>query len=1111
MKQTKNNILKKITGVTAAFVLCTSFGISQMANGNNRFVSSADPVQVYQTGKELRVKNFPTSVAQEGASNPIVKLPVAEIINADIGDEVIVTVVNPFGQAVTLNDEPGFEGSFIGEYPGDYTVSYLVTNSISGVTTELKSLRVTVIGEKASFKFAENSPHILPTTYNAALNKPIVIPMPKVLDSKGEEIVGAEDDVVVVVRKGTDPALAIETVGGNKQFTIPTSVTSGIYTVRYSYTIGTREVATKTETITVTNAFSSDYAIGYNFKSSFPTTAVVGVATQLPAVQAFNKSTNANVQSYYSIKVFKTGTTVQDVTTEMLDEDNKFTATEEGNYYAQYTVTDFFGNQAAMINWAISYVSDTQRATPKVVAPYIVPVDGIVNEEEIEEVLWALPSNGSIQQKLVLPALYGSDNAIKNANSLRYSRYVINNTTSEKTVLDSYDPAVEGSVLNANKNLVLFAPEGYEPAADEVLAAATLIAGKYTVYYEVKDVKNAATSVNYALEIVSGPFVDEIAPTITFSTALPASVKPGAMVSFALPTAADKNASGTVVDARPRVQTFYEIDTVAKEMADIADILDLETMPEISETNSGMYQISVPLSDTAGKKLFIYVVSTDDSGNQALLVKTINVINIEDDVAPEFDEVNFDIAGSSFDLAQIDQDERVFLPTITFNDNIVTHTNIKAFVYHVTTGEVFDVTNQRITRDLVNGSITMENAEFQATLYGEYNITFVATDAGNNMSAKSFSLNVAQTIASTITLSSLPSELINQKMELGTKVEMPVPKVVSSNGTEVLNPVYTVTQLAGGNAELDAEKFVPFNVGTYKIAYNIFEEIGGVPVQTYTQTYTIVVSDTKAPTINVNGSVPTVLPLNHNLELPRFTASDSFAAPTTSDPNWIAYGVGIKTSSLKLEILRNGLVERTINFEDTNANYYHSFTQNGTFTIRYSAEDLLGQKSTEEFSIKVGDVQNPTMVIENEAKNKPTTMKLGSRFIVDTTAITISDDKDEEINNDNILTKLNVVVTNTSTGEVVANLLKDEEGAVTGFEYLINKVGTYRVQYYVRDNAGNTESQYHSFTVSEENNEGSIINSDFWTPFLIVLSLLVLGGVISYFAISKGKANRVKF
>ncbi|MFA6860394.1 MAG: hypothetical protein WCR30_03300 [Clostridia bacterium] len=1104
MKKTQKKFLTKIMGLVMAFSLCWSFGIAQISK---IFTSYADPGVVYSTGKEISVKNFPTTVKIDSNEGfPVVDVPNATIVNGDSGENVTVVVTDPQGHVVTLTEKENFAGCFTASKIGDYTVTYSLINVLSGVTTTIKEMKISVTGETASLSFDENDSCIIPETYNSEVNKAIILPEPTVLDADGEEIEGAVCDIVV--KKGTDAPLTLETVDGKRQFTIPTSVTSGTYTIRYSYNVGGREIATTTKTIEVIANYETDFELGYSFKTTFPTTAIIGIEKTLPAVQGVNKNTNKNIDTYYTIKIFKRGTVTVDVTSEMLTDENVFTPTEVGDYYAQYTVKDFFGHTATIVNWDISLVSDTQKAVPHIALPYTVPENGIVDEDSITEATWALPSNGSEIEKITFPAIYGSDNSIKDVKQLKYTRYLINSSTYEKIVLDSYDPSVTGSVFSANKKVVVNAPEDYVAAADEVVCATEILAANYTVYYEVKDAANTANSINFPLSVSTVAFIDNLAPAITFSTALPSSVKPGAVVNFALPTAEDKNASGTVIDARTKLETFYEVGTTAKTSADIASILGLSApLVVVDEDDKSHYEINVALTETAGKKLFVYVVSTDDSGNQGLLVKTVNIVNIEDAVAPTFTSI--DITNSSFEETKISQDDKVVLPTITFTDNVVTHTNIKAFVVHVSTGETFSVANQNVTRDFANNTITLTKGEFQATLFGEYSITFVATDAGNNITAKAYSLTVAKTISSSITLSSLPTAFIDQKMELGEKIEMPVPKVVSSNGVEVEEPIYTVTKIAGGNAELDQEKFIPSDTGTYKIAYNVSEDIEGAIVQTFTQTYTIVVTDTKAPTITVNGSFPDVLEKGASYEIPKFSASDSFSAPTVSDPNWVAYGVGIDESSLKIEILRTSILDgEVIYYNDEDSKFNRVFAQNGVYTIRYSAKDILGHETTKEYTIKVGDTINPVLEIENEDVNLPTTVKLGSKFRVDLTNISMDDDKDNDLKNAPVIEYLKVTVTNLSTSKEIVNNLKDGEGNITGFEYNIETVGNYRVQYEIRDNAGNTATQYHSFTVNETENTGNIVGDDFWTPFLIVVSLLVLGGVITYFAVSKSKTKK---
>lgn len=333
--------------------------------------------------------------------------------------------------------------SFVANRVGRYSIVYTIVHNDVEYSYELT---VNCQASEASFEFDTNSENIIPSVYDIALadNKDIILPLPSVKDSDGEEI---QTEYVInkarsneatsyvnisISNAGKDVNIKSREVQGKTEYYISgedlskEELNGQEFKIYYSYYQVGADVTSDVFVASVNKSFTvkSNYFYktsakenaGYELETAWSTsvsslTAVVGVEKELPKVTATTKSTNSpaseNVEVYYTIKVFKDGSEV-----EGLIEDNKFKAKEEGNYKFVYSVKDFYGNTVSesKTTFTIENVKDTLSAN---VYMYDAGNANAYNEDENKyESAENMLKSQSVKRNIIMYAVGGTDNMV---------------------------------------------------------------------------------------------------------------------------------------------------------------------------------------------------------------------------------------------------------------------------------------------------------------------------------------------------------------------------------------------------------------------------------------------------------------------------------------------------------------------------------------------------------------------------------------------------------------------------------------------------------------------------------------------------------------------------
>ena len=1004
-------------------------------------VAYADPDPAYDyttTVEQAQIQGFATDyvIGEDEGKIKVTKPATCE-----------VRVLDPSNRKVTL-DADGFVPTMV----GDYRVIYFMTSGSTEYVLSEKVIKVTKSG--FYFEFPENTNRIIPSEMNIEISDKIkekgfdgtiLLPMPEVISSKTKKKVDGAT-VAVSVQK---PSGSTATVSAENTFKPDKT---GEYIFTYTYTLAGGTVAAQKQfSLNVNTTYKNDYTLNYSFNSTKPTTAVLGVETKLPTVSGTNKETGEKVDVYYTISITKGG-----VDKSSMLKDGVFTPTEKGDYVVKYTIKNVFGTEAESFSFTIKDVKDTKDP---------VVYYGKLEGEKIVDQSHTVPSKFGLEN-IVLPAIYATDNS---GEAITYKReiYRIKTYTLDQGTIGSED-SKKPVILNYNENT--FADKAnisnyvifnyYDNNLNVDGKEEAFKSGIYTISYTAIDSSKNDTTKSYTMELVDA--YTPSTPEIDFGTVLPKQVKLGEEISFEKPTATDSN------DDRMVVRTFFK-------QAGETD------WTELTELEAGKYTIKT----TKAGSLEIKVETKNDDGAIGTMTKTIEVVDITDTTLPslvgtpeDYDDMN-DIN---------DQFSEITLPTMTFTDDKVDYLSVVIKVYDKD-GKSVAVSGKKLEK--VTGGLKVSGAKFKASKSGNYRVSYVVTDIAGNTFLYTFKTNeVRATVAPTIVKPIFDESV--QTLELGESLTLPIPSIKNGDGEEVNDPDYTVEVVSaeGEYEPIILGKFRPLTTGKFVIQYTVRDG----SLETKSALYTIDVVNTLAPTIANEFKEFEKLEKNASMSIPRVNVSTN----GVNDVDW---------SKSKIEVLYNGSVYKTLELDKTydtqdaeNEAYNYTFRRDGTYTIKYTVVDTVGNTATKSFAVKVGDTEKPTLELDSSIDFSD--RKTGSILVIDPAKITVKDNVDTGIN---LFDDLKIVVKNTTTGEEISNKFTNST-RVEGYEYNLSEVGTYQVTFTLTDEAGNVTTLVKEFAVTAEG-----ADKEFPTEvvgiILLVLAILILGGVVAYFIITRKKVK----
>lgn len=884
---------KYIVPLILASVSATTFG------AHAQFSVKADyDTTTALSGDLIKISGF----KGEGTIGTPITLPTAVTTSSATGENVTVTVLDPRGKEVNLT---GLQ--FTPTLKGYYTVKYSaeVDGKMETVTEELKIL---VQGDDYAISLPENSKYIIPATVKT--NTEILIPLPSVTQN-GEDLTTAQVEsglTVTVQNKDNassktvlEAATASEYDADKDAYKFkPTQ--AGVYEIVYRYYDASGTVQDyKTDSFVVKDNFSAeDMELSFSYKSTKPTTAVLGNETTLPKIKVFDKN-NASVEldAYVTITVknVESGKTYA-------VKDYKFTPMEKGSYevtykaeiplYGKETKTNTFrienvkDNVSPQIMIANNYTLDADGKTVKTVyrdvnkdGEYTAGTDielynaaDAANEDltasELQEKIkkaigdakYNVPSvvylqsdgSGTAKATIKIPAIYATDN-FSTLNNISFTRSV-----KSKTGL-----ITEIKKTNADGTKSAYPANSW---AEYTFTAE----GEYTIRYEAKDENGNTYMDSIPVKVLSSDATlkeeggEYKLPTLTFP-AFTSYAKKDAKLTINQPTASDE--FDTYVETR--VYYSFDKDTFA----------ETNEITEVNDNGQLVLDLSTVANIASNTKIYVHAVAYNDySPNYAKITREVQLINTTDANPAVFESEStfmtslasinskgtIDEFGMIGTKAAFDQKDVVLLPDFIISDIEDTNLNISLKVKDPY-GKTVTVKNSSYKKEvtyganqeITNNTYTIKDGSFVADYSGVYTVTYTAKDAGGNIVSKSYGIRVRDTEKPSIVLSSYAP--FTESVEVGKFIEIPA-ATLTDNGITLTDVTTNVPYSAGVTKAgtywelvegpslntMGTVGFTPTVAGDYVIKYYGWDAEGN---QTESKKYTITATDTIKPTIKL--------------------------------------------------------------------------------------------------------------------------------------------------------------------------------------------------------------------------------------------------------------------
>ena len=1054
-----------------------------------------------------------------------------------------------------LTEQNGVKGwSFKANYTGVYTFFYTVkAKDGRTVETTSPSFTVKISGPDAIISLPENSkytvPNILPV--NAEVRFPVAT------IEKGTAT-GVRTAVLsrngVTVKTFTDADIQTDSEG-NQYYVAYKMENSGTYTLTYQYQIGLSEPFTlEPKTYVVKPNYDLDNIKLTLVIKNTPSTATLGVVESLP-VPTVTDSNGNTITAYIEIEVYKLNGEKDSVLIGGRIDGFNFTPNEAGDYRIYYTAVANYGGKiirSTRESFKLTGVKDNVAPTAKAVNEYkmdgtglsvegitAVRIDGTfrtiqeifytktginytaetfkdlsdsykkeVLREVLEDRSYDIPSAAVVGSKIYLPAIYATDNFSEfgsSTNGIEVIRQI----------------KLEGS--NTVQPLNVF--------SGDVAEYTFTVAGTHTIRYYAKD-KNSNNNEEVELAsytiIVTETKPADSTPEIK-GPKLPASVEKTDTITIEIPPSYITD----VRDQRLDVRVYWSF---------INDFSNLKagTVQELKKENSkyiidlSLYEESEMGTDGA---VYICVTATNDDGVTAKEIDSVQVKNVganKDGNAPIIETVENDYQDAlktengltlGADLV-FKQGSEIKLPSYTISDDKGASMNVMVTNEY---GKIVRVKNASPRPESVSGktNYTISNSYFVAASGGVHYITYYAVDGGNNITFKTFAIEISLDNA---TVDYIQTETLPNTLERGVYYELP--KLVAMNGTEkvstdthdvkltwTVNTPINMTYQYEGNVLVG---FTPLEVtkdGEF-IEFIASGTIDGVALtsKTYRQT---VVKDSNAPILTPESyyKAPTEVEYVSGMEiyLPNYEAVDK-----DSDGNIIEVIDNILVTATKgsdevkvVKVVEDVRAREGGSSGTSITRYKFTPTSKGEWVITYKATDESGLSSTKTLTIKVGDCDAPELTWTNKANDLITDAKVGSSYELKLNFFQIFDKDTEGFTEEEYLAYIsdseyvNIYLTDPDS-KTVTNQLADATNK--GYKWTFNKAGTYTLYFKLTDKSGNTSGTTYSYTikVTKEDSGSQKDKQDVAGIVLISVSATVVAIIIGYFIYTGIKSSRNK-
>lgn len=1043
---------------------------------------------------------------------------------------------------------------------GLYTVQYKVvdTDTEKVYYSDAKSVNVKSVAYSWEFNAENQTKNIIPSITNAGTS--YELPLPKIIKSNDNEnpIEFEASDLgtaIKITRGGKDVSTgngAVAKVEDGKIIFTPVLDTTAVaegenttYTIRYIASAkGVMAFADTTYTVKVEKDYNSkaELEVTHNAITNYQ----VGAITTFPTANVTDKTHNkSNVDVNVQIVIKKNG--------ELLPEDKQpkvnqytYTFTEAGDYTITYKVTDAYGNEATSKSKSIR-VSDKKPYMVAYADSYETTGDNW--EDKVNtDVAYTIKSEVGFNG-FWLPAIYAKD--YKDGYDVLKTNFKrIIRSTADSSIyfdLDSNDvnhgnaayADNQAAGLSFNDRIEFRFPEGKEK---------DYIGMTFKLEYTAKDGNNHNTeayATSYTFKVLGEDAQTSNADKnlkIDFPS-INAAIDPTQEFTFTSAVAKEEPTdSNLIADERIEVRTYYyygDKDLIEDAFTTHVTggekkftnekygyIFDGEFYTSISsfdgltklDTKDGKVTLNLEGYNGTQDKATIFAVAINDQNQFVIKAQevAINKTGEYDTVAPVLSSVVFeDTYQEQLDeiatgLTAFNQNYKVYLPQVKFTDDDKSlQVRVNCYV---------DTPDQTVGVDIDSffAGCGIKDASVTTTYAGTYYVVYSATDDAGHTTSYISTFDVAKTEKGYI------------HVEEGSKITKNVGEEVVLNFDLEGEGDYTYTaddfyinwgeNKPSGLGSL-ANSFRFDKPGTYVATIGINQYVmNGV---TYTDTPSVTVTITvKEPEMKWESDVDAVLTnrtadVDDIVELPIISAIEN-GTPVEADVKVVFIDKNDKETEVELT-----LDETSFN------NYFFKAEENGVYKVTYTATTAYNSMS-KSFTVTCGDYYDPTVIIESNKFENSKVVYNGTDIEV---SAKLTQEKDEYENN--ITGKYVLTVTGKEGNKEVFSYdikvdLKDtdDKGNINLFnpksttftltgdsassngtnKWTITGVGNYKLTLTVKDANDNVTTKSIEFKVANKT-EPKSIKDEVVGIVLIVVSVVVLGGIILFFALA-GKRNK---
>lgn len=534
------------------------------------------------------------------------------------------------------------------------------------------------------------------------------------------------------------------------------------------------------------------------------------------------------------------------------------------------------------------------------------------------------------------------------------------------------------------------------------------------------------------------------------------------------------------------------------------------------------------------KEAHIVAISIDDDNNIALATRKLNLKDMTDTEAPSASVVDaHDFDEENLTNLVVKQGTTVRLPDVSFSDNDKSLSMSVAYYVDSPVNDITGLDYQSPTgknfKNNISGLSYIYGGSIKADKVGKYHVVYTATDDAGNTTYMYFTFEATLASDPILKVSATGDDIKSSSAstitgETGMRVDFDAvlwSNDLSQNLTETATIDYTVED-GGKNwqAAGDVTSFIFYDQGDYTITFTASYESAGVTYTAEPQTFTITVT---RPELKWNETIDTsdyaYAPLGSVVTLPDLTASQ-----------------GDTKAKVELKVTFKGDTQ-PVTKAIVNGSTVWQFTTNETLTGDYKVEytaTTAYSTITKSFTIKVGDNVPPVITIDHEddlAKevvyDGKTAIEYTIKLVKTSTStnggrkleITITNGKDVKTYNTNLVLQdkdkngdLKDINWDTLTAELYNgdSVMSTSSTGTYTKTYSISSTGEYKLVIKATDSNSNTATKEIKFTVKTESDVEKS-NDTVVGVVLIVLSLVVLAGVILFFAFTgKGKGGKVK-